>query len=61
MGLRTYIPQLVAIVRVVCLYTSRYDAKIRANLPEGTETAYNALRTACDAFYALMPPVVPND
>lgn len=50
MSARTYIPQIIKIVHTVCVYCVRYDAQIRAHLPEGTETAYNALRTACTAF-----------
>jgi len=55
MALRTYIPMLLQIVRVVCVYTARYDAKIRANLPGSAIPAYNGLRAACDVFVAVVP------
>lgn len=54
MGLRTYLPMLVFIVTRICKYTARYDSQIRHHLTEGQLPAYNALRTACDAFVAIM-------
>lgn len=50
MSARTYIPQLIRIVRVVCLYVTRYDAQIRANLPEDAITPFNAMSAACSAL-----------
>lgn len=48
MSARTYIPQLIRIVRVVCLYVTRYNAQIRANLPEGAISAFDAMSAACN-------------
>lgn len=61
MGIRTYLPALIAAVRVVCLYTARYDAKIRANLTAPQLTVYDLLRSACDAFMVIMPTPPQGD
>lgn len=54
MSAKTYIPRLVQIVRVVCLYTTRYEAQIRRNLPEGAVNPFNALTSACSVFLTAM-------
>lgn len=59
MGVRTYIPGIIAIVKTACRFMDRYDAQLRANLPSEYLTTYNALHTACDAFQAIIPAIEP--
>lgn len=61
MALKTYIPTLIFIVRQICIYTARYDAKIRANLPPSAIPAYDGLRAACDLFFATVTPAPEGD
>lgn len=61
MSARTYIPQLIRIVRVVCVYTVRYDAQIRSHLPEGAVEPFNAMVAACSALLTAIGdlPILP--
>lgn len=58
-GFRTYIPGIIALVRLACRYMDRYDAKIRENIPPEHLAVYSALHTACDAFEAIIPLIEP--
>jgi hypothetical protein len=58
-GAKTYIPGIIALVKLACRYMDRYDAKIRANLPAEQLGVYTALHTACDAFEAIIPLIEP--
>ena len=61
MSIRTYLPKLIAITKLICVYTARYDQQIRENLPEGAIPAYDALRAACDVFLAVTAGLIePN-
>lgn len=51
---RTYLPTLLAIVRQLCVYMSRYDRQIRDALDAEWIPAFNALQLACSAFVALV-------
>lgn len=51
---KTFIPSLLTSVRQLCLYITRYRMTIIIFLPEGTETAFNALDAACHAFLEAM-------
>lgn len=61
MSARTYIPQLIRIVRVVCVYCVRYDVQIRAHLPEGAVSAFNSMVAACSALLTAIGdlPLLP--
>lgn len=61
MGIRTYLPMLIYIVTRICKYTARYDVQIRHHLTEPQLNAYNVLRTACDAFVAIVEPAPLDD
>jgi hypothetical protein len=37
---------------------TRWDARIREHLPDDAVTAYEALKVACDAFEALIWPII---
>lgn len=60
MGVRTYIPGIIALVKLACRFMDRYDAKIRLNLPEEHLAVYEALHDACDAFEAIIPFIEPT-
>jgi hypothetical protein len=47
---RTYLTNLVSIVRKLCTYIDRYGPFIESQLADGALTAFQALRTACTAF-----------
>lgn len=55
MGLRTYIPGIILIVRGACRFMQRYDTQLRANLPAEYLSVYETLHDACDAFEAIIP------
>jgi hypothetical protein len=55
---RTYLPTIFLIVRKLCVYVSRHDSTIRANLSGDALTAYNNLTVACDAFNAFYDSVM---
>lgn len=59
MGVRTYIPGIIAIVKAACRFMDRYDAQLRANLPSEQLSVYEALHDACDAFEAIIPLIEP--
>lgn len=50
MAAKTFIPRLVQIVRLLCIYMTRYENQIRRNLPEGAVNPFNALAAACTVF-----------
>jgi hypothetical protein len=60
-SIRTYIPGIIALVRLACRYMDRYGAKLRENLPEEQRGVYDALHTACDAFEAIIPLIQPAE
>lgn len=47
---RTYVRGLVAIVRQLCIYVTRYDATIRKYIPVEAIPAYETLKDACEGF-----------
>ena len=55
---RTWLPQLLYVIHLVCVYTARWDGQIREHLPPTAVPAYEALKTACDAFEAILYPIV---
>lgn len=59
MGARTYIPGLILLVKHACRFMDRYDAKIRAGLPSEQIVLYDSVKTACDAFEAIIPLIEP--
>lgn len=59
MALRTYIPGIIAIVKLACRFMDRYDAQLRANIPSGQLSVYVTLHDACDAFQAIIPLIEP--
>lgn len=52
MGAKTYIPMLIALVRGLCIYMTRWDSRIRRNLAGEALTTYGTLSDACRAFLA---------
>jgi hypothetical protein len=60
MGIRTYIPGIILIVKGACRFMDRYDNQIRANLPPEYLSVYEALHEACDAFEAIIPFITPT-
>lgn len=55
MARRTFLPTLVALLRRVCVYITRYRAQMIAVAPEGFETAINAVVAACEVVIDLVP------
>lgn len=58
---KTYVPTLRAIVRTLCVYATRYQDTIRANLAGAALLAFDALVIACNEFMAAIgePPINP--
>ena len=61
MAERTYIPELLNILRRLCLYIIRYRETIKANAPAGTAAALDAVIEACNALTALLPVDIPTE
>lgn len=57
---RTYLPTLIKLVRVLCLYITRNREKIRENLSPEQRAAFDALADACQTFLDLMGVIEPN-
>jgi len=55
---RTWLPALARLAHLLCVYMTRWDARIREHLPDDAVTAYEALKVACDAFEALIWPII---
>ena len=58
MGLRTYLPTLLAISRALCAYIRRHEDKIRSNLGAENEAALDALLVACDVLEAILESLI---
>ena len=56
---RTYLPTLVAIVRELCVFITRYQETIRRNLGGEALTAFEAMHLACSAFLAAYDTPTP--
>ena len=60
MALRTYLPKLLFIMRLLCSYIRKYREKID-NAVGPTHTAkVDALVTACEVLEAVVETLVPN-
>jgi hypothetical protein len=60
MGFRTYLPQLLALVKILCKYMLRWEDLIKANLGGGApEAAFDAVLTACQDFVPLLEALIP--
>lgn len=60
MGLRTYLPKLLFLLRLVCKYIRRYEDAIRDNLPsDAARTALSAVIVACEAMEVILEEVIP--
>lgn len=60
MGLRTYLPTLLAIGRLMCDYIRRHEAKIKANVGAENEGLVDAVLTACEALEVVLETLVPH-
>lgn len=60
-NVRTYLPKLLLILRLVCNYIGRYRETILKYLPEGSETALDAVTTACEALEIIVAAEIPPD
>lgn len=61
MSQRTYVPQLLNMLRRVCLYIIRYREKIKAHGSVGVADAMDELVEACNALVALLPVDLPEE
>lgn len=61
MAARTYVPQLINMLRRVCLYVIRYRDKIKAAGAAGTGDALDQLVAACNELLALLPVDLPDE
>ena len=50
MAQRVYWVALLAIIRKLCIYWSRYSGKMPSDLPSSVATAMVAVNVACDAL-----------
>jgi hypothetical protein len=61
MASRTYLPQLLFIIKWACKYMLKYDALIRSHLGGGAaEAAFDACLAACQVFVPFLEALIPN-
>lgn len=61
MALRTYLPQLLFILKLVCRYMLRYEDRIKSNLGGGSaEAAFDAALAACQVLVPILESLIPN-
>ena len=61
MAAKTFLPRLIQIVRIVCIYTTRYEVQIRRNLPEGAVSPFDAMTAACGVFLTAIGDLPTGD
>lgn len=61
MSSRTYVPQLLNILRRLCLYLIRYRDKLVAAGETGTASAIDVVIEGCNALVALLPVDIPEE
>lgn len=60
MGVRTYLPKLLAILRYTCKYIRRWESQIEDALQNDSQrNALHAVVTACEAMEAILEVVIP--
>jgi hypothetical protein len=59
--MKTYLPRLLQIARVICKYIRRYEDKIKANIPEESWPALAAVLVACDALEVVLETAIPAE
>jgi len=52
---KTFLPTLVHMLHMMCVYIARYRKVIISYLPEGGEAKLDAIVTACEIFMAIVP------
>lgn len=61
MGFRTYLPQLLFIIKLACKYMLKYDTQIRSHLGGGAaEAAFDAALAACQTFVPFLEALIPD-
>lgn len=59
MAFRTYLPQLVFILKLVCKYMTRWETQIKEHLGGGsTEAAFDAALAACQILIPLVEALI---
>lgn len=58
MSSRTWLPALARLGHLLCLYMTRWDVQIREHLPPEAIAPYEALKTACEVFEAIIFPLL---
>lgn len=61
MGHRTYIPQLVNFLRIVCKYIVAHRETMIANGPGSLGVKLDAVMQACEALLLVVPADLPTD
>lgn len=61
MAKKTYIPQLVKILLLVCSYLRRYESQIKKALGPGSAAYITAILTACDGLRELAAIFLDDD
>jgi len=59
MALRTYLPKLLFILRLLCGYIGRNRERIEHFIGEENIAALDAVVTACEALEAILEVIVP--
>lgn len=54
MALRTYLPKLQFLARLLCGYIARWERQLRANMTNEQEALLDAVMTACQALDAAI-------
>lgn len=59
--MKTYLPKLLLIARLVCNYIRRYESKIKDTIPEESWPVLDGVLTACDALEVVIVALLPPD
>lgn len=57
--MKTYLPKLSVVLRLVCRYILRWNIQIKANLPSNAAAAVDAVVTACQILDAIVQEEIP--
>lgn len=60
MSVRTYLPKLLLILRLLCGYISRYRERIETFIGPENVAALDAVVAACEAMEAILVVLVPS-
>lgn len=58
--MKTYLPKLLKILRLVCGYILRWKQQLKNHIPEEHWPKLDAVVTACEALELVIEPLTPG-